>query len=103
MAQTKYKKIFEEIWNKDKELFQKFVLLNNDYDDPDRREELEEEFQKIGGKVKDMLQEGENELCRQMEKSEKRVFSSNVAEKYWDEVRKYFKYIDMVGVVTRRK
>ena len=101
MAKTKYKRIFEEIWEKDKELFQNFFLLNNDYADAKKRTKVEDEFQKVGKQIKELLQKGEDELCRQMEKSSHRAFSSKVADKYWDEVRRYFKYIDMVGVVTR--
>lgn len=101
MAKARYKQVLENIWNKDKELFQKFLLLNNDYADPKKRKGLEEEFQKIGKQVKDFLVEGEQDLCRQMEKSEHRFYSSNLADKYWDEIRKYFKYIDLVGVVSR--
>ena len=103
MAKTKYKQIFEGIWNNNKELFQEFFILNNDYADSKKRANIEDAFQTIGLKVQQLLRTGENELCRQMEKSNHRVFSSNVADKYWDEVRNYFKYIDMVGVKTVRR
>jgi len=102
MAQIRYKKIFKDIWDADKELFQKFFLLNNEYEDVKKRASVEDEFQNIGKQVKKLLQEGEQELCRQMEKSQHRVFSSNLADKYWDEIRQYFKYMDMVGVKTKR-
>ena len=102
MSKPKYKQIFETIWNENKILFQKFLLLNNDYSDTKKRKSLEEKFQTIGKQVRDLLLEGEQDLCRQMEKSEHRFYSSNLSEKYWDEVRRYFKYIDQVGVVTKR-
>ena len=101
MSKPKYKQIFETIWNENKILFQKFLLLNNDYSDTKKRKSLEEKFQTIGKQVRDLLLEGEQDLCRQMEKSEHRFYSSNLSEKYWDEVRKYFKYIDLVGVVSK--
>ncbi|MDD3647450.1 MAG: hypothetical protein PHS44_03035 [Candidatus Dojkabacteria bacterium] len=100
MAKAKYKRIFEEIWDSNKELFQEFFMLNNDYADPANRTKLENKFQEIGGKVKNLLVDGENELCRAMENTDNRVYSSKVADKYWDEVRKYFKFIDLVGVVS---
>ena len=74
--------------------FQQFFLINNNYADPKKRREIEDQFQEVGSKVQKLLLEGEDELCRNMEKSNHRVFSSKVADKYWDEVRKYFKYID---------
>lgn len=101
MAKTRYKQLFEDIWKENEKLFQQFFLLNNEYADNTKRGKIEEEFQAVGGKVRELLQDGENELCRQTEKSNHRVFSSGLADKYWDEVRKYFKYIDLVGVVSR--
>ncbi|MBU0975433.1 MAG: hypothetical protein ABIE03_03850 [Patescibacteria group bacterium] len=100
MAKAKYKRIFEEIWEGNKALFQEFFMLNNDYADARNRNKLEEKFQNIGGKVKNLLTDGENELCRAMENTNNRVYSSKVADKYWDEIRKYFKYMDLVGVVS---
>lgn len=101
MAKTKYKKIFEEIWRKNDELFKEFFLLNNEYSDSKKRDSINDKFQDLGGKVQNLLIEGEQDLCRHMEKSNHRVFSSKLADKYWDEVRKYFKYIDMVGVKVK--
>jgi hypothetical protein len=103
MAKVKFKQVFETIWNTHKELFQKFFILNNEYSNAQNRQKLEEEFQEIGKQVKDLLVKGEDELCGQMEKSNHRIFSSKLADKYWDEVRKYFKFIDQVGVITKRK
>lgn len=101
MASAKYKRIFNSIWEKNKDLFQEFFIINNDYSDPGKRKDLEDNFQEVGKKVKDLLLEGEQDLCRQMEKSTHRTYSSNLADKYWNEVRKYFKYIDLVGVVSK--
>src|SRR4030042_272000 len=99
---SKYKKLFEQAWEGHKELFQKFFILNGDYADSQKRLQLEDEFQEVGKTVKDILIQCENELCRHMEKSEHRKYSTTLADKFWDEVRKYFKYIDQVGVVTKR-
>jgi len=98
MSKVKFKAIFEDHWKQNEKLFQEFFLLNNEYEDPKKRSDLNAKFQEIGGKVKVILQEGENDLCRQMEKSEHKAYSSKLADKYWDEVRKYFKFIDLVGV-----
>lgn len=102
MAKARYKQIFENIWEENKKLFQAFFLINNEYSDAKKRSKIEKQFQELGGKVKKLLLKGEDELCRHMEKSNHRLFSSKVADKYWDEVRKYFKYIDNVGVSISR-
>lgn len=102
MSKARYKVIFEELWDKNKEMFQQFFILNNEYADPKKRQSLENDFQNLGKKVQKILQEGENDLCSYMEKGNNRVFSTKVSEKYWDEIRKYFRFIDQVGVVTKR-
>lgn len=98
MASVKYKKIFHEIWEQNKDLFQSFFLLNNEYDDTRKRREVEDKFQTVGAEVKLLLQEGEQVLCGAIERGVNSKYSTNLADKYWNEVRKYFKYIDRVGV-----
>ena len=102
MAKTKFKQIFEDLWKTDEKLFQEFFILNNEYEKNSKDDKFIDRFQEIGKEVKDILQQGENDLCRQMEKSQHRAYSSKLADKYWDEVRKYFKYIDLVGVKVVR-
>jgi len=102
MSKARYKEIFEKLWEKNKPLFQEFFVLNNEYSDAGKRQSIEDQFQSIGKKVQSILKEGENDLCGYMEKGSNHVFSSKVADKYWDEIRKYFRYIDQVGVITKR-
>ena len=99
-GQSRYKKIFTDRWAQNKELFEKFFMLNSLYNEPAKRKKIEDDFQEIGEKVKKHLKEGENELCGSMEKGNNNKYSTHLSEKYWTEVRKYFKFIDKVGVKT---
>lgn len=102
MANAKYKKIFEEIWKNNKKLFQDFFLLNSEYSNLKKRITIEKQFQTVGKKVRQLLLEGEHNLCKKIENTNNRVFSTKLSDKYWDEARKYFKYIDMVGVKSSK-
>jgi hypothetical protein len=47
-----------------------------------------------------ILQETEDQLCHNAEKAGHP--SSKLAEKFWNEVRRYFPAIDLVGVVVKK-
>jgi hypothetical protein len=44
------------------------------------------------------MEEWESRLCKQMEKGKNGVFSAKVSEKFWQEVKKDFPLIELVGV-----
>jgi hypothetical protein len=100
MAKAKYKKYFEEMFAQNRELFLKFKLVNDDYGK--NREKYKEEFDQVGSQVLVIVKDWERRLCGHMEKGENAMFSSNVAEKYYEEIRKYFPYFDQIGVKIRK-
>lgn len=61
-------------------------------------QKYEEQFNKLGKEVVDEIREWERRLCGFSEKGQYGVFSSKLAEKFWNEVRAYFPKIDFVGV-----
>jgi hypothetical protein len=78
----------------------RFKLLHDDY--ARDRQTYKEQFDKEGAVVMAIIKDWERKLCGYMEKGGNAVFSSNLADKYWEEVRKYFPYIDQVGVKVRK-
>jgi hypothetical protein len=96
MATAKYKAYVDQMFALHREQFQKFMLLNQDY--LANRDRFRDEFNKEGVPIKAICQEWEQKLCGRMERGKNGVYSGNLAEKYWDEVRKYFPCIDEVGV-----
>lgn len=99
---SKYKDYFNEMFGLHREQFQAFMLLCQDY--MADRAAYSEEFNRQGKGVKDIVSEWDRRLCARMERGRNGVYSANVSDKFWDEVRKYFPCIDEVGVkVTKIK
>ncbi len=93
---VKYKEFFNMMVEQNRELFQRFVLLNQDY--LKDKKKFKEEFDTMGKEVLDITQYWERKLCKHMENGNKASFSSNLADKFREEVKKIFPAIDEVGV-----
>jgi hypothetical protein len=96
MATPKFKEYFDKSFADNREQFQLFMLTCQDY--LQDRQKYSEEFNRQGQPIKVILLEVEARLCGRMERGKNAVYSANLSEKYWDEVRKYFPCIDEVGV-----
>lgn len=99
MATPKYKSLINKAFAENTELFQHFIILNNDYQDKSKRKDVADEFQKIGEEVKFILEDLEDELCSFAEREGHPT--DKLSEKFWNEVRKYFSMIDQVGVIVK--
>jgi hypothetical protein len=93
---SKYRDYFNQMFELHKEPFQTFMLLCQDY--MADRATYSEEFNRQGKEIKAIVTEWEQKLCGRMERGKNSVYSANVADKFWDEVRKYFPCIDEVGI-----
>lgn len=94
---TKYKQYFERMLEVEKDLFDNFKILHDNYNlNP---EIFQEEFNKTGERVVQVIAHWENKLCMQSEKGGFGSFTSNLAEKFQQEVRKNFPRIDCVGLI----
>lgn len=81
---------------KNKELFIRFKIVHDQYQtDP---QTYRQEFNELGTQVLPIIQEYENSLCGKSETSGYAKFSSKLAEKFQEEVRKNYPRIDFVGV-----
>jgi hypothetical protein len=96
VATPKFKAYFDKAFADHREQFQLFMLTCQDY--MSDRAKYSEEFNHQGKEVKAILDEAEARLCGRMERGRNAVYSANLSEKYWDEVRKYFPCIDEVGI-----
>ncbi|MEK7168826.1 MAG: hypothetical protein AAB778_02335 [Patescibacteria group bacterium] len=96
---TKYREYFERMLTNEKELFDKFTKLNMQYSlDQDG---MQEKFNKEGGEIVTIIREWESKLCSTSEKAGYGGYTSNLSEKFWQEVRKSFPLIDYVGVIVK--
>lgn len=96
---TKYREYFERMLTNEKDKFDKFIKLHMQYSiDQDG---MQEKFNKEGGEIVAIIREWESKLCSTSEKAGYGGYTSNLSEKFWQEVRKSFPLIDYVGVIVK--
>ncbi len=79
-----------------KDLFDTFSQIHAAYlPNPDANKA---KFNEIGREVVDVIREYERILCGKTESGQYGKFSSNLSQKFWDEVRRLYRKIDFVGV-----
>jgi len=78
------------------EIFEYFKKLHDSY--VEEPEFWQANFNEEGKKVTEIVRNWERKLCRHSERGQYGKFSSNLAEKFWNEVRIHFPKIDFVGV-----
>lgn len=93
---TKYKEYFDLMIANNKELFDEFKQIHDRYGL--EQEKIQDEFNKIGVKVQAAIREWEDKLCGRSEGSGYANYSGNLAQKFQDEVRKAFPFVDSIGI-----
>lgn len=94
---TKYKEYFNRMISNNKELFDEFKQIHDRYGLEE--DKLQGEFNKIGGKVQIVMREWEDKLCGRSEGSGYASFTGGLAQKFQDEIRAHFPFIDNVGII----
>lgn len=93
---SKYQKYFQEMMDKYPRQFKQFKIIHDQYMiDPDK---WKDQFNTEGEIIMDIIREWERKLCAHSERGKYGVFSANLADKFWNEVRRIFPKIDFVGV-----
>ncbi|MEK7521894.1 MAG: hypothetical protein AAB599_03815 [Patescibacteria group bacterium] len=93
---TKYKKMVDEMLTTEKSLFDEFREVHNRYFlNP---KQTQDEFNEKGRKVQEVIRKYENILCGRSENTGYGAYSSSLAQKFQDEIRKIFPKIDFIGV-----
>ncbi len=93
---TKYKKMVNEMLEKEKSLFDEFRAVHNKY--ALKPKENQEEFNRVGQKVQPIIRKYENILCGKSESTGYGAYTGSLAQKFQDEIRKVFPKIDFIGV-----
>jgi hypothetical protein len=96
LEMTKYREYYQKMLNNNEELFENFQRLHDRYALDEER--WQEEFNKEGEKILNVVREYENKLCSQSEKGGYSHFTPKLAEKFKEEVRKHFSMIDHIGI-----
>lgn len=82
-----------------KDLFDEFKKIHDEY--ALNSDNLQTEFNKVGEKVQAVIRTWEDKLCGRSEGSGYASYSGNLAEKFQEEIRKYFPQIDSVGIIVK--
>jgi len=80
-----------------KELFDNFTAVHEAY--VVNPEMNKARFNEIGRDVMDVIRDYERILCGKTESGQYGKFSSNLSQKFWDEVRRVYPKINFVGVM----
>ncbi|SRR5258708_35882701 len=83
--------------DQNKSLFDEFKQIHDRYGM--EQEKLQGEFNEIGVKVQLIIRQWEDKLCGRSEGSGYASYSGNLAQKFQDEIRKAFPFIDSVGII----
>jgi len=92
----KYQEYYQKMVDENHEIFTKFFDVHDRYSA--NAIATQDEFNTVGRDIIEIIREYERRLCGHSEKGQYAKFSSNLAEKFWAEVRKDFPKIDFVGV-----
>ncbi len=96
----KYKDLYKQMVNENKQLFQKFKIVHDAYQRD--RNSFKSEFDKLGTEVLKIVSLWEDRLCRAMSKSYGQ-YCANLTEKFKTLLKRDFPLIDLVGVKIRKK
>jgi len=93
---TKYRQYLLKMLNDNKRLFEDFKKIHDEYSLIP--EALQKEFNEQGEKVLEVIREYENRLCANTERGMYNKFSTQLADKFQNEVRTHFPMIDHIGL-----
>lgn len=96
MTMPKFRDYFRQMIDQNKEEFAQFKLIHDQYQEDQRQ--YQEEFNRQGKVIVEVIRDWERRLCGGMEKGENARYSANLSEKFWNEIRVFFPMIDYVGV-----
>lgn len=95
---AKYKKQVEEMLEIHKDIFKPFKEIHDKYIEDQKK--WQEKLNEEGDNVLRIIRRWENNLCSKSESGKYGKFSSNLSEKFWEEIRNIFPKIDSIGIIN---
>ena len=92
MATPKYKKMFDEMLITNKKVFEEYNELLNKYDLDNKT--YAHELYDLQNRVLRIIKHTENGLCSRSETTGHANYSTALADKFWEEVRKVFPRVE---------
>lgn len=95
---VKYREYFQKMLSDNRELFDSFKLLHDTYAlNPSA---FQDNFNAHGEKILTIIREYENRLCANTERGMYSKYSTQLAEKFQNEVRAHFPMVDRIGLIV---
>lgn len=93
---AKFKEYFQMMLENNKELFENFKNIHDHYTlEPEKYQKV---FNEYGKEILDVVQDWENRLCSKSEGGSYSRYSTNLSEKFREEVKKYLPKINSIGL-----
>lgn len=92
----KFRDYFRQMTAENQELFGDFAAVHAKY--ALDKSANQEEFNRIGAVIQEVVREWEGRLCGYSERGDNAVFSKNLAEKFYGEVKAFFPLYDFIGI-----
>lgn len=93
---AKYRQLFLQMIEDNRDLFLDFKEIHDKFvKDPDT---FKEQFNEKGKVVVEIIRDNELKLTAQQNRGQYSKFSSNLSDKFWDQIRGFLPQIDFVGV-----
>jgi len=96
---TKYKQYYQNMMTQNKDKFAEFKEIHEKFEVD--KEKYRDEFNQVGQKIVDTIRDWDRRLCSAMGRGQFSKYSEQLSDKFWGEVRKEFKLIDLVGVYEK--
>ena len=93
---TRYKEVIKALYQDHADELSAFQEIHDNYKTDQKK--WQQEFNDKGSEIMDLFYFAERQLCGKSERSGMGVYSSNLAEKFWMEIKKKLPLIDFVGV-----
>lgn len=87
--------------SQNQKMFDDFLKTHNNFVADQKKHASD--FHAQGRDVLDMIRFWERKLCSGMEKGVNSQYSSKLAEKFWNEIKKTYTHIELVGVTSTKK
>lgn len=93
---TKYRQAVQEMLEENKDLFDSFTQVHDAYVlNPEMNKG---KFNSIGSEIMDVIRDYERKLCAKMGAGQYSKFSTNLSEKFMEEIQKIYSKIMFIGI-----
>jgi hypothetical protein len=96
---VKYKQQVQDMLLAHQDIFETFKKLHDNYEKDPKK--WQDEFNEKGIEIQSIIRRWENSLCGKSESGRYGKFSSNLAEKFREEIKVHFSKIDYIGMKNR--